>query len=298
MLISILFHVISVEAATTKKPWRCEDYYTNKYCQKQAAKQAAEVMRVNAAKAAADEAAKVALMAKYPSGASLRAAVDSGQLDYDKLPKDIQKMVDDTPRPTLIPTNQIKSKDVTIPQIKTTKDKTQEFNMEIILSLFGILILTILIIKYKFKGSKHSALPPIHWQSEGGAINTISEADFRNNFRRFDWREMEYLTGYLFQKKGYSALVTQSTRDFGIDVEAKKGSEYLGIQVKHQESNVGFPDVAKTLGTDRKFTKTIIISTKSGFQSQALEHAQKNKDHIELWDKDRFKKELRDNLIK
>lgn len=46
---------------------------------------------------------KEALMKKYPSGASMRAAVDSGSLDYSRLPKDVQKMVDATPTPTLKP---------------------------------------------------------------------------------------------------------------------------------------------------------------------------------------------------
>ena len=46
---------------------------------------------------------KESLMKRYPSGASMRAAVDNGSLDYNKLPKDVQKMVDATPRPTLTP---------------------------------------------------------------------------------------------------------------------------------------------------------------------------------------------------
>jgi hypothetical protein len=264
MLIAVLFHIGYAEAAfiNKNKPYVCEDYYTTEYCQKQAAK--------TAAKTAAIEADKTP-----PSIANTSQSEIQTNPTYD------------------IQTN---SGNVNIPQIETTKDNTEVWYI-IILSLFGILILA-LIIKYKFRGKKNTAFPPIHWLSEGGAINTISEADFQNNFKRFGWRGMEYLTGYLFEKKGYSSLVTQSTGDFGIDVEAKKGSEYLGIQVKFQGENVGFPDVAKTLGVAQKFTKTILISTKSGFTSQALEHAQNNKDHIELWDMDRFKKELRDNLIK
>ena len=42
---------------------------------------------------------KDSLMKRYPSGASLKAAVDSGQLDYNKLPKDVKAMVDKTPTP-------------------------------------------------------------------------------------------------------------------------------------------------------------------------------------------------------
>jgi hypothetical protein len=45
---------------------------------------------------------KESLMKRYPSGASLRAAVDSGQLDYNKLPKDVKSMVDKTPSPSIV----------------------------------------------------------------------------------------------------------------------------------------------------------------------------------------------------
>ena len=47
---------------------------------------------------------KESLMKKYPSGASLRAAVDSGKIDYTLLPKDVQKMVDNTPSPSIVAT--------------------------------------------------------------------------------------------------------------------------------------------------------------------------------------------------
>lgn len=45
---------------------------------------------------------KESLMKRYPSGASLKAAVDSGQLDYNKLPKDVKAMVDKTPSPMIV----------------------------------------------------------------------------------------------------------------------------------------------------------------------------------------------------
>ena len=46
---------------------------------------------------------KESLMAKYPSGAALRAAVDNNTLDYNKLPKDVKAMVDKTPAPKIAP---------------------------------------------------------------------------------------------------------------------------------------------------------------------------------------------------
>ncbi len=133
----------------------------------------------------------------------------------------------------------------------------------------------------------------------------LMESDLQNNFVRFSWQQAEDLVGKLFEKKGYSVTIgvptadggTKRQGDFGIDVEAKNGKEYLGIQVKHWVMDVGFEDVAKTLGVAQKFNKVIIVSTKSGFTSQALEHAQKNPYLIELWDSNKFKNELRQHAI-
>ena len=128
----------------------------------------------------------------------------------------------------------------------------------------------------------------------------IKESDLANNFARLGWRDAENLVGRLFEKKGYSIEVVGKTGDYGIDVEAKKDDSYLGIQVKHWSGNVGTDDVMKTFGGSNKFTKVIIISTKSGFTNQALEFALKEETRyrIELWDDARFKLELRSFLLK
>ena len=136
-------------------------------------------------------------------------------------------------------------------------------------------------------------------------VENVIESDLQNNFSRFSWQQAEDLVGKLFEKKGYTVTIgvptadggTKRQGDFGIDVEAKNGKEYLGIQVKHWSMDVGFEDVAKTLGVAQKFNKVIIVSTKSGFTSQALEHAQNNPYLIELWDSNKFKNELRQYLI-
>ena len=136
-------------------------------------------------------------------------------------------------------------------------------------------------------------------------VENVIESDLQNNFSRFSWQQAEDLVGKLFEKKGYSVTIgvptadggTKRQGDFGIDVEAKNEKEYLGVQVKHWSMDVGFEDVAKTLGVAQKFNKVIIVSTKSGFTSQALEHAQKNPYLIELWDSNKFKNELRQHVI-
>jgi len=127
----------------------------------------------------------------------------------------------------------------------------------------------------------------------------VSESDLQDGFLRYSWREMEDLTGKLFKKKGYSVEVTQGSVDFGIDVWAEKDGITTGIQVKKWNSDVGFDDVTKTLGSNLgKANKYILISTTSFFTPQAWEHQRQHSHLIELWDTDRFRKELRDNFIK
>ncbi len=54
------------------------------------------------------------------------------------------------------------------------------------------------------------------------SASPVSEYDLQNNFTNFSWREMEELTGKLFEKKGYSVEVTKSTGDFGLMFMPKK----------------------------------------------------------------------------
>ncbi len=127
----------------------------------------------------------------------------------------------------------------------------------------------------------------------------VSESDLQDGFSRYTWREMEELTGKLFEKRGYSVEVTQGSVDFGIDVWAEKDGQIIGIQVKKWNNDVGFDDVTKTLGSNLgKANKYILISTTSFFTPQAWEHQRQHSHLIELWDTNRFRKELRDNFIK
>ena len=127
----------------------------------------------------------------------------------------------------------------------------------------------------------------------------VSESDLQNNFSNISWREMEELTGELFRRKGYSVKVTQASSDYGIDVWAIKDEMITGIQVKKWQNDVGFDDVAKTLGSNMsKANKYILISTTSFFTPQAWKHQRQHSTIIELWDTNRFRKELRENFTK
>ncbi len=153
------------------------------------------------------------------------------------------------------------------------------------------------------ENARQLPLYDLRLQVQSGELN---ESDLQNNFQRYTWQQAEDIVGKLFEKKNYTVTIGSPTAnggikrqgDFGIDVEAKNGQEYLGIQVKHWSMDVGFEDVAKTLGVAQKFNKVIIVSTKSGFTSQAWTHANDNPYLIELWDSNRFKNELRQYLLK
>ena len=137
----------------------------------------------------------------------------------------------------------------------------------------------------------HSSKPP---KPETRSKRELTESDLRNDYRRYDWEDMEKIIGVLFKKKGYNSNVTQKVKDYGIDVWASKGrSENVGIQVKHQKSNVGFEDIAKTMGVSDKATKVIVVSTKSSFGHQAREFEKQNYYRLELWDSEKLASEIR-----
>ncbi len=157
------------------------------------------------------------------------------------------------------------------------------------------------------ENAKHDPIydPRVIEGQERARSGGLMEYDLQNNFVRFSWEQAEDLVGKLFEKKGFSVTVgvptanggTKRQGDFGIDVEAKNDKEYLGIQVKHWSMDVGFDDVAKTLGVSMKFTKVIIVSTKSGFTSQAQKFAEDNHYKLELWDSKKLKDELRQHVV-
>ena len=185
------------------------------------------------------------------------------------------------------------------------------FNVVVgILCLFFGFAFLLLIVKYPQK-TKESSLTKYHKfdvtsfstgslpKGYEGYDGVLQESDLINNFSRLSWQNAEDLVGLLFQKKGYHVKVTQRTGDFGIDVEATNGPEFIGIQVKNWVSNVDYPDIAKTCGGGNRFTKVMIVSTKSGFTSASIKFANKdeNRYRLELWDSNRFKQELRQHVI-
>jgi HJR/Mrr/RecB family endonuclease len=122
----------------------------------------------------------------------------------------------------------------------------------------------------------------------------ITKEGIKNNFEDYTWQDMENMVGELFEKKGYEVTVTQATGDFGIDVEARNEKESIGIQVKHWNADVGYEDIAKTLGSSMgKFNRSIVINSKSGFTSQAWQKQSEMPYVLELWDSNKLKSEIK-----
>lgn len=134
--------------------------------------------------------------------------------------------------------------------------------------------------------------PPRDGQTADGRRRSVTQTDINNRFVNFSPIEFEGIIAVLFRAKGYRAFATRALQDDGIDVVASRGSTKTVVQVKKWNSNVGGPDVLKTIGARATYgaRRAIVIST-SGFTKQALEFENKNRD-LELWDWNRTKSEF------
>ena len=94
---------------------------------------------------------------------------------------------------------------------------------------------------------------------------------------------------------GYKSRTTKASRDFGVDVIAKKEDEIVAIQVKkYKDYPVGNKEVQMLLGAMQmrkiRANKSIIITT-SRFTKSAFEQA--DGCPIELWDGKKLNKVIR-----
>ncbi len=145
----------------------------------------------------------------------------------------------------------------------------------------------------KFKLPPKSARPSTSRKSNP-SVASITKEEMDKDFEDYTWQDMENMVGKLFEKKGYDVIVTQATGDFGIDVEARNDKESIGIQVKHWNADVGYEDIAKTLGSSMgKFNRSIIINSKSGFTSQAWQKQSEIPYVLDLLDSNKLKSEIK-----
>jgi HJR/Mrr/RecB family endonuclease len=145
----------------------------------------------------------------------------------------------------------------------------------------------------KFKLPQKSVKPSKSRKSKP-SMALVTKKEMDKNFEDYTWQDMENMVGELFEKKGYDVIVTQATGDFGIDVEARNDKESIGIQVKHWNTDVGYEDIAKTLGSSMgKFNRSIIVNSKSGFTSQAWQKQSEIPYVLDLWDSNKLKSEIK-----
>ncbi len=124
------------------------------------------------------------------------------------------------------------------------------------------------------------------------------EIGLKNNFSKLTPFQFEKLISKLFKNKGYKTKVTKKSRDYGVDIIAKKDNDIIVIQCKKykKEHKVGNRDIQKILGSMWKYkaNKAIIITT-SYFTKPALEQAKKAP--IQLWNLRKLKEEIRKYIV-
>lgn len=104
--------------------------------------------------------------------------------------------------------------------------------------------------------------------------------------------EFEHYLAELFRKKGYHAIVTPHSGDYGADVIIHKGNHRIAIQAKHSTSgSIDQRGVLEVLGSLRRYRcKHGIVITNTTFRKTAIELARDN--DIELWNRERLMKEI------
>lgn len=103
--------------------------------------------------------------------------------------------------------------------------------------------------------------------------------------------EFEEFIAKLFDAKGYSARVTNSSGDQGADVVAEKDFEKLTIQAKRYKGKVSNSAVQEVVASMRHYEADRgLVITNSKFTSSAKELASSN--GIELWNGRKLEKEI------
>lgn len=102
---------------------------------------------------------------------------------------------------------------------------------------------------------------------------------------QMDGGEFEEYVAALFRKLGYQASVTQQSRDFGVDVVAKRGRERIAIQVKCYSKAVSLGGVQQAVAGMHKYNcNKAMVVTNNYFTAGAQELASHSS--CELIDRD------------
>lgn len=103
----------------------------------------------------------------------------------------------------------------------------------------------------------------------------------------------QYLKANFEEHFGFKCYLTPKTNDYGADLILEKNGEKIAIQAKRYKGNVGIAAVQEVIaacsyyGCDRG-----IVVTNSFFTNQAINLAKESVIAVELWNRDRLKKEF------
>ena len=103
----------------------------------------------------------------------------------------------------------------------------------------------------------------------------------------------QYLKANFEEHFWFKCYLTPKTNDYGADLILEKNGEKIAIQAKRYKGNVGIAAVQEVIaacsyyGCDRG-----IVVTNSFFTNQAINLAKESVIAVELWNRDRLKKEF------
>jgi restriction system protein len=119
------------------------------------------------------------------------------------------------------------------------------------------------------------------WLGRQEDLSTYDLSEIDN----MEGEEFEEYVAALFRKLGYQALVTQQSRDFGVDVVAKRGGERIAIQVKRYSKAVSLGGVQQAVAGMHKYNcNKAMVVTNNYFTPSAQELASHSS--CELIDRD------------
>ncbi len=111
---------------------------------------------------------------------------------------------------------------------------------------------------------------------------------------QMDGRQFELYIADLFKKKGYKAVATQSSGDFGIDVILEKDFFKIGIQTKCYSNKVSNSAVQEAVAAKKHYNlDKVMVITNNYFTPSAIQLAKDN--NVALWNRDKLIEEI-DNL--
>lgn len=123
------------------------------------------------------------------------------------------------------------------------------------------------------------------YQNAVNEYQTYLRLQKRNYWLNMSGFEFEKAVASLYGKLGYSAIVTKSTGDGGVDIILKKDNKKIAVQCKHHLSPVGPNDFRALIGTivTQGFDSGIFVSL-NGFTTGVINEKRASHIYVELVD--------------